>query len=48
MSGLKLILDREAFLKRGDVVKLTFPNLQKVTKAFDLSELPYEVVRINK
>jgi len=48
MSGLKLVLDREAILKRGDVVKLSLPNLQKVTNAYDLSQLPYEVVRINK
>lgn len=48
ISGLKLVLDREAHLKRGDIVRLSFPKLQKITSAFDLSQLPYEVVRINK
>ena len=48
ISGLKIELDEESQWEKGDIVKLTFPNLQKITSAFDLKELPYEVVRINK
>jgi len=48
VSGLKIQLDSDAVLSMGDIVYLTFPNLQKITSAFDLKQLPYEVVRINK
>ncbi|QBG35450.1 PilZ domain-containing protein [Litorilituus sediminis] len=48
VSGLKLNLDEPAVLAAGDVVHLSFPNLQKITSAFDLKGLPYKVVRINK
>jgi len=48
VSGLKVELDNSAVLAKGDVVYLTFPKLQKITSAFDLKQLPYEVVRINK
>jgi len=48
VSGLKIELDNPAMLSKGDVVYLTFPKLQKITSAFDLKNLPYEVVRINK
>jgi len=46
--GLKLELDKPSVLKKGDVVYLTFPSLQKITSAFDLKGLPYELMRINK
>jgi hypothetical protein len=46
--GLKLELDKPSLLNKGDVVYLTFPRLQKITSAFDLKVLPYEVMRINK
>lgn len=48
VSGLKLELDSAAVLTKGDIVQLSFPNLQKITSAFDLKELPYKVIRINK
>ena len=48
VSGLKIKLESSAMLSIGDVVYLTFPKLQKITKEFDLKQLPYEVVRINK
>jgi len=47
-SGLKLTLSKAAVLSKGNIVHLSFPNLQKVTSAFDLKKLPYEVVSINK
>jgi len=46
--GLKLELDKPSVLNKGDVVYLTFPALQKITSAFELKALPYEVIRINK
>jgi hypothetical protein len=46
--GLKLELENSTVLNKGDVVYLTFPGLQKITSAFDLKGLPYEVMRINK
>ncbi len=47
-SGLKVELDKTTVLKKGDVVNLTFPNLQKITSSFDLQNLPYEVMRVNR
>lgn len=46
--GLKVELENSAVLNKGDVVNLSFPKLQKITSAFDLNQLPYEVMRINK
>lgn len=48
ISGLRIELDNPAMLVKGDVVYLTFPQLQKITSAFDLKQLPYEIIRINK
>lgn len=48
VSGLKLNLDEPAVLAAGDIVHLSFPNLQKITSAFDLKDLPYKVMRVNK
>ncbi len=47
-SGLKVNFIDEVLIKKGDIVYLSFPSLQKVTSSFDLNKLPYEVVRINK
>lgn len=47
-AGLKLHLDKPCVLSKGEVVNISFPNLQKITSAFDLKNLPYEVLRINK
>ncbi|SEK33406.1 PilZ domain-containing protein [Colwellia chukchiensis] len=46
-SGLKVELDKASVLSKGDIVYINFPALQKITSAFDLSALPYEVVRVN-
>ncbi|MDX2369804.1 MAG: PilZ domain-containing protein [Colwellia sp.] len=48
ISGFKMELDNPALLSKGDVVYLTFPKLQKITSVFDLNQLPYEIIRINK
>jgi hypothetical protein len=47
-SGLKIELEKPTLLVKGDVVNITFPSLQKITSAFDLKGLPYEVMRVNK
>jgi len=47
ISGIKVHLEKAAVLKKGEVIYLTFPNLQKITSAFELKELPYEVMRIS-
>ena len=48
VSGLKMELESAAILAKGNVIYLTFPKLQDITSAFDLMQLPYEIVRINK
>lgn len=48
ISGLKIELETDAVFIKGDVVQLSFPALQKITSAFDLKNLPYEVIRVNK
>jgi len=47
-SGLKVEFEQTVQLKKGDIVDVSFPALQKITSAFDLKELPYEVMRVNK
>ncbi|WP_206483859.1 PilZ domain-containing protein [Thalassotalea sp. G2M2-11] len=47
-SGLKLEVDKPVMLKKGDVIQVSFPKLQKITSSFDLNGLPYEVMRLNK
>jgi hypothetical protein len=47
-TGLKLELNEESSLTKGDVVNLSFPDLQKITSTFDLKSLPYLIVRTNE
>jgi hypothetical protein len=48
ISGLKVELGESSELSVGEVVYISFPNLQKITSSHDLKKLPYEVVKINK
>jgi len=48
VSGLNVELAKIDDLKKGDVVKVAFPKLQKMTSKFSLKDLPYEIVRVNK
>lgn len=48
VSGLKVELDKSAMLSVGEIVYVTFPNLQKITSSHDLKKLAYEIVKINK
>lgn len=46
-SGLKIEVEKAVILKKGDIVDVSFPQLQKITSSFDLKGLPYEVMRVN-
>ena len=48
VSGLKLVLNEGAEFCAGDVIYMTFPNLQKITSSHKLNKLPYEVVKVNQ
>jgi hypothetical protein len=48
VSGMKIELQKAAVLMKGDIVYLSFPQLQKVTSKFDLTNLPYQIVWVNK
>ena len=48
ISGMKVELEKAAVLMKGEIVYLTFSKLQKITSAFELVKLPYEVMRVNK
>jgi len=48
ISGLKVELKKSAILSVGEIVYVTFPNLQKITSSHDLKLLAYEVVKTNK
>ena len=47
-SGLKIVLDKATALVAGNIVHLALPKLQQITSAFDLTGLPYEVIRVNR
>ena len=47
-SGLKLEFEDAISLNKGDIVYLSFTNLQKITSSFELKSLPYIIVRINE
>jgi hypothetical protein len=48
VMGLQLECDQPVSFKKGDIVFLTFPDLQKITKKHALNELKYEVMAISK
>lgn len=47
-SGLKVEFDKSTSFAVGDIVYLALPKLQKITSSFDLSALPYEILRVNR
>ena len=47
-QGLQVVLDQPGDYKKGQVIKLTMPDLQKITKAFKLRHLSYEIMAISK
>ncbi|TMP03992.1 PilZ domain-containing protein [Pseudoalteromonas sp. S3178] len=48
VMGLQLECEQPVTFKKGDIVLLAFPELQKITKKHKLSELKYEVMAISK
>ena len=48
ISGLKILLSASEEFCTGDIVYITFPNLQKITSSYDLTRIAYEVVNTNK
>jgi len=46
-NGIKVEFDQAVALKPSDIIHITFPELQKITSAFELKSLPYEVMRIS-
>jgi hypothetical protein len=47
-KGMQIELDETCELVKDDVVLINLPQLQKITRNFKLSRLPYEVVTISK
>lgn len=46
--GLQIVLEEAGEHKKGDIILLAMPDFQKVTKAFKLQKLPYEVMTISR
>lgn len=46
--GLQVVLDEPADFKKGEIIYLTLPDLQKITKQFELKHLGYEIMAISK
>jgi len=48
VQGLQLKLDQPVSFKKGDTILISLPELQKITKQHQLTELEYEVMAISK
>jgi len=48
VMGLQIECEQPVTFKKGDVVLLSFPELQKITKKHKLNELKYEAMAISK
>jgi hypothetical protein len=46
--GLQIVLNESGDYKKGDIILLAMPDFQKVTKAFKLEKLAYEVMTISR
>lgn len=47
-QGLQVVLNEPGDYKKGQIIKLALPDLQKITKAFKLQHLPYEIMAVSK
>lgn len=47
-QGLQVVLDEPGDYKKGQVIKIALPDLQKITKSFALKHLPYEIMAVSK
>lgn len=48
VMGLQIECDHPVNFKKGEIIKLDLPDLQKITKKHDLTNLAYEVMAISK
>ncbi|MDE3272914.1 PilZ domain-containing protein [Pseudoalteromonas sp. G4] len=48
INGLQLELASPTNYEKGDLLLVAFPELQKLTKKFQLNKLPYEVMAVSK
>ncbi|WP_404338474.1 PilZ domain-containing protein [Pseudoalteromonas mariniglutinosa] len=48
VMGLQIECDQPVNLTKGDIIKLSLPELQKITKKHLLSDLKYEVMAVSK
>lgn len=48
VMGLQIECDKPVEFKKGDIINISLPDLQKITKKHDLSSLAYEVMAISK
>lgn len=48
VMGLQIEFDQPVEFKKGDIIKLNLPELQKITKKHDLTNLAYEVMAVSK
>ncbi|MAD05429.1 MAG: PilZ domain-containing protein [Pseudoalteromonas sp.] len=48
VMGLQIECDQPVNFKKGEIIKLDLPELQKITKNHDLTNLAYEVMAVSK
>jgi hypothetical protein len=46
-NGIKVKFKQKMSIEQGDIIEISFPELQKITSSFELSSLPYEVMRLS-
>lgn len=46
--GLQIELSQPVAIKKGDVLHIALPELQKITKKHTLSRIPYEIMAVSK
>lgn len=47
-NGMQVEMQLPAQIKRGDIIRLNLPDLQKISNKYQLSQLPYEVMAVSK
>lgn len=48
VAGLQVALHQPSSLKRGDVIDISLPEMQKLTTKYRLTAMPYQIVGSNK
>ncbi|MCC5827088.1 PilZ domain-containing protein [Alkalimonas sp.] len=47
-NGMQVEMQLPAQIKRGDIIRLNLPDLQKISNKYQLSQLAYEVMAVSK